>query len=118
MRAIQITEFGGPEGLELAEVPVPNPAAGEVLVKLDVAGVNYSDINWQQGFRGGALPLIDGDEGAGTVEAVGPEVDGIQPGDRVAYWNPAIGSYAQYAVCPGFRIVKLPDEMDFGTGAA
>ena len=118
MRAIQIAEFGGPEVLKLADVPVPEPAPGEVLVKLGVAGINYSDINWRQGLRGGDLPLIDGAEGAGTIVAVGSDVDGIGEGDRVAYWNPAIGSYAEYAVCPAFRIVKLPDEMDFGTGAA
>lgn len=118
MRAVQITDFGGPEVLQLADVPIPEPAPNEVLVKLGVAGINYSDINWRQGLRGGDLPMIDGAEGAGTVSAVGSEVDGINEDDRVAYWNPVVGSYAEYAVCPAFRIVKLPDQMDFGTGAA
>ncbi len=118
MRAAQIARFGGPEVFQLAEVPVPTPDAGEVLVRLEVAGINFSDISWRTGRRGGVLPIIDGSEGAGTVAALGPGVDNVAVGDRVAYWNPAIGSYAEYAICPGFRVVKLPDEMDFGTGAA
>ena len=64
------------------------------------------------------LPIVNGSEGAGTVAALGPGVDNVAVGDRVAYWNPAIGSYAEYAICPGFRVVKLPDEMGFGIGAA
>ncbi len=118
MRAMQIARFGGSEVFEMAEVPVPAPDAGEVLVRLDVAGINYSDISWRTGRRGGTLPIINGSEAAGTVAALGPGVDNVAVGDRVAYWNPAIGSYAEYAICPGFRVVKLPDEMDFGTGAA
>lgn len=118
MQAVQITEFGGPEVLVAAEVPVPAPGEGEVLVQLDVAGINFSDIGWRQGKRGGTPPLIDGTEGAGTVAALGAGVSGLAEGDRVAYWNPKIGSYAEYATCPAFRVVKLPDGMDFGTGAA
>lgn len=118
MRAIRITRYGGPEVMEPVDVPVPVPKAGEVLVKLDCAGINYSDISWRTGKRGGALPLINGSEGAGTVVGLGSNVDNFTIGDRVAYWNPAMGSYAEYAVCPAFRVVKLPDRMDFGTGAA
>jgi NADPH2:quinone reductase len=118
MQAMQISEFGGPEVLKPAEVAVPKPGAGEVLVKLDVAGINYSDINWRQGARGGTPPLIIGTEGAGTVAALGEGVSGIAEGEAVAYWNPSAGSYAEYATCPAFRVVKLPDGMDFGTGAA
>jgi len=118
MRAIRITRFGGPEVLELVEVPVPEPVAGEVLVRLAVAGVNYSDISWRTGRRGGTPPIIDGSEGAGTIAALGAGVEGLTVGDRVAYWNPAMGSYAEYAACPAFRAVKLPAAMDFGVGAA
>ena len=118
MRAIQITQFGGPEVLELVDIPVPEPAAGEVLVRLAVAGINYSDISWRTGRRGGTPPIIDGSEGAGTVVALGPGTEGVKVGDRVAYWNPAMGSYAEFATCPGFRAVKLPDGMDYGVGAA
>ncbi len=118
MRVVQITEFGGPEVLRPAEVPVPEPAAGEVLVKLDIAGINFSDINWRDGHRGGTPPIVNGSEGAGVVAGVGKGVEGIREGDRVAYWNPAMGSYAEYALCPEFRAVRVPDEMGFGTAAA
>lgn len=118
MRAVQIARFGGPEVLQLGEVPIPAPGRGEVLVRLAVAGINFSDISWRTGKRGGTPPIIDGSEGAGTVAAVGPAVEGVAVGDRVAYWNPAMGSYAEYALCPAFRIVRLPDAMDFGTAAA
>jgi NADPH2:quinone reductase len=118
MRAIQVTGFGGPEVMKLVDIPVPTPKSGEVLIKLDVAGINYSDISWRTGKRGGALPLINGSEGAGIVVGLGPDVSDLHIGDRVAYWNPAMGSYAEYAICPAFRAVKLPDTMDFGVGAA
>jgi NADPH2:quinone reductase len=118
MQAIQIIRFGGPEVLKLVDVPVPEPAQGEVLVRLAVAGINYSDISWRTGKRGGTPPIIDGSEGAGTVAAIGPGVEGVAVGDRVAYWNPAMGSYAEFATCPAFRVVTLPDRMDFGVGAA
>ncbi len=118
MQAIQMTEFGGPEVLKAAQVPIPKPAPDQVLVNIDVAGINYADTNWRDGVRGGNLPMILGAEGAGFVVEVGSEVDDVKEGDRVAYWYPIIGSYAEYAVCPAFRIVHLPDDMDFGTGAA
>ena len=118
MRAVQITRFGGPEVLELVDIPVPRPGAGEILVRLEVAGINYSDISWRTGRRGGTPPIIDGSEGAGTIAALGPGVEGLKVGDRVAYWNPAMGSYAEFVICPAFRVVMLPDGMDFGVGAA
>jgi NADPH2:quinone reductase len=118
MRAIQITRFGGPEVLELVELSVPEPGAGEILVRLEVAGINYSDISWRTGRRGGTPPIIDGSEGAGTIVVLGSGVDGFKVGDRVAYWNPSMGSYAEFATCPAFRAIKLPDGMEFGIGAA
>lgn len=118
MRAVQIARFGGPEVLEPVELPVPQPGPGEVLVRLAVAGINFSDISWRTGRRGGKPPIVDGSEGAGTVAALGSGASGLAVGDRVAYWNPAMGSYAEYALCPDFRVVRLPDKMDFGTGAA
>lgn len=118
MRAVRIDRFGGPEMLRLVDVAVPVPGAGEVLVRLEVAGVNFSDISWRTGRRGGTPPIVAGSEGAGTVAALGPGVDAFAVGDRVAYWNPALGSYADYALCPAFRLVALPEEMPFGAGAA
>ncbi len=84
MRAVQISSFGGPEVLEEVELPEPVPGEGEVLVRLAVAGINYSDIGWREGKRGGPLPFIDGSEGAGTIAALGPGVEGLAEGDRVA----------------------------------
>jgi len=75
MRAMQIARFGGPEVFEMAEVPVPAADAGEVLVRLEVAGINFSDISWRTGGRGGTLPIVNGSEGAGTVAAIGAGVD-------------------------------------------
>ncbi len=118
MRAIHIVRFGGPEVLQIAQVPMPQPGEGQVLIKLAVAGINYSDISWRTGKRGGTPPIVDGSEGAGTVAAIGPGVTGLMVGERVAYWNPAMGSYAEYAVCPAFRVVRIPDAMDFGVAAA
>jgi len=118
MRAVRIARFGGPAVLEPAVVPVPVPGPAEALVRLEVAGINYSDISWRTGRRGGRPPIVPGSEGAGVIEALGPGVEGFAAGDRVAYWNPALGAYAEYALCPAFRLVRLPDGMDFGTGAA
>ncbi|MEE2760782.1 MAG: quinone oxidoreductase [Pseudomonadota bacterium] len=118
MQAMLLTDFGGPEVLKPAQVPVPEPGPGEVLVKLDVSGINYSDINWSQGQRGGELPMILGTEGAGTVAALGDGISSFEIGEPVAYWVPSPGSFSEYATCPAFRIVKLPEGMDFGTGAA
>ena len=92
MQAVQITEFGGPDVLQTADVSVPVPE--QVLVKLDVAGVNYFDTNWWDGLRGGHPLMINGTEGAGIVAGLGAKVRRIREGDRVAYWTPAIGSFA------------------------
>jgi len=118
MKAIQISEFGGPEVLKLIDAPVPEPGSKEILVKIEVAGINFADIYWRRGVRGGEPPMGCGAEGAGTVAAVGSEVTGFSEGDRVAYWYPKIGAYAEYALCPDFRLVKIPDDMDYGTAAA
>ena len=71
MQAVQITKFGGPDVLQTADVPVPVPGPDQVLVKLEVAGVNYSDTNWRDGLRGGHSPMINGAEGAGNAAELG-----------------------------------------------
>ena len=110
MRAIRVAKHGGPEELQLQEVAKPKPAAGEVLVRVRAAGVNYADIY----FRSGALtwpipfPFTPGLEGAGEVEAVGEGVTDIKRGDRVAYkWS--LGSYAEYDVVKAEEVAPLPD---------
>ena len=117
MRAIQIRAYGGPEALELAELPVPKPAAGEVLVRLEAIGVNFIDVYHRTGLYKVSLPYVPGQEGAGTVEAVGEGVSGLKPGDRVA-WAGVAGAYAEYARLPADRAVKVPQEVDSEQAAA
>jgi NADPH2:quinone reductase len=117
MRAIQIRAHGGPEALELAELPVPQPAAGEVLVRLEAIGVNFLDVYHRTGLYAVSLPYVLGQEGAGSVEAVGEGVSGLEPGERVA-WANIPGAYAEFARLPADRAVKLPPEVDSEQGAA
>ncbi len=117
MKAILVHEVGGPEKMQLADVPVPEPRAGHAVVKLAAIGVNFIDIYHRTGLYPLATPIAIGMEGAGTVESVGPDVTDLAPGDRVAYAM-ARGSYAEYQEVPARQLVKLPDSVDFNTGAA
>jgi NADPH2:quinone reductase len=110
MKAIQIQRTGGPEVMELAEVPVPQPKSNEIVVKIKAAGVNFIDVYNREGRYKAPLPLILGQEGAGTVIAVGPDGGGenkFSVGDPVAYTS-VLGSYAEYALVPADRLVKIP----------
>ena len=93
MRAIRIEEQGGPEVMKLADVPTPSPAAGQALVRMEAAGVNFIDIYQRDGAYKLPLPFTPGQEGAGVVEAVAPGVTEVKAGDRVAWAGP-LGSYA------------------------
>ena len=117
MKAIRVHTPGGPEVMKLEEVADPTPAAGQALVKLEAAGLNYIDVYFRTGAYKAPLPLTPGLEGAGTVTAIGPGVTDLRVGDRVAYTGIA-GSYAQLVVCPADRLVKLPDGLAFRDGAA
>jgi len=117
MKAIRVHAAGGPEVMKLEEVPDPTPGQGQVLVKLEAAGLNYIDVYFRSGQYKAPLPLTPGLEGAGTVTAVGPGVTDLKVGDRVAYTGIA-GSYAQMNVAPADRLVKLPDGLSFRDGAA
>src|ERR1035438_4227115 len=99
MKLIQITQTGGPERLKLTDAPVPTPGAGQALVKIAAAGVNFIDVYFRTGLYKADLPLTPGSEAAGVVESVGSGVDSVQPGDRVAYAM-VRGAYADYAVVP------------------
>jgi NADPH2:quinone reductase len=116
MRAVQILEYGGRDRLTLREIPVPSPAEGEVLVHLAYAGVNFIDVYMREGhYRhsatyGAPLPMTLGMEGGGMVERVGPSVKSLKVGDRVAYCL-SRGSYAEYAVVPAWKLVKVPAEV-------
>ena len=117
MKAIRVSEFGGPEVLKYDEVPEPTPKANEAVVKLEAAGVNFIDIYQRTGIYKLALPLTLGVEGAGTVTATGSDVHDIKVGDRVA-WTSVPGAYADYCAVPSARLVALPPTVTTKQGAA
>jgi NADPH2:quinone reductase len=107
MKAIQISRTGGPEVMELADLPVPQPKSNEAVVKIQAAGVNFIDVYNREGRYKAPLPLVLGQEGAGVVTAVGSGVHDLAVGDPVAY-SSVLGSYAEYAAVPADRLVKIP----------
>ncbi len=107
MKAIQVKQPGGPEALELVDLPVPQAKANEAVVKLSASGVNFIDVYFREGRYKAPLPFILGQEGAGTVSAVGADVKSVKTGDRVA-WFGLLGSYAEYAAAPADRLVPIP----------
>jgi NADPH:quinone reductase len=117
MRAIQIMKTGGPEVLDLVELPVPKPGSGQVLVKIEAVGVNFIDTYFREGRYPEQLPFIPGQEAAGTVIALGEGVIGFKEGDRVA-WNGTRGTYAEFACAPAAELLKIPDAMSFEQAAA
>jgi NADPH2:quinone reductase len=117
-QAIQISEFGGPEVLRLVDIAVGEPGPGEVRVRHHACGINFIDVYQRSGLYQNPLPLIPGGEGAGVVEAVGEGVSHLGVGDRVAYAAPKPGSYCQVRVLDAMHVCRLPDEIDFETGAA
>lgn len=117
MRVVVVEQPGGPEQLRIVEMPKPEPAPGQALVKIAAAGVNFIDIYHRTGLYKVDPPITLGMEGAGVVEAVGEGVTEVAPGDRVAYAM-ARGSYAEYAVVPAWMLVKLPPALDFQSAAA
>jgi NADPH2:quinone reductase len=117
MRAIQVKKTGGPEVLELAELPRPEPRAGEVLVRVHAAGINFIDTYLREGRYPAPLPFVPGQEAAGVVEALGEGVSGFAAGERVA-WNGTRGTYAEYACAPAKDLLKIPEGMSFDDAAA
>src|SRR5271163_3068768 len=117
MKAIQVKQAGGPEVMELAELPVPQPKANEAVVKLAAAGVNFIDVYFREGRYKAPLPLVMGQEGAGVVSAVGADVKSVKVGDRVA-WSGLLGSYAEYEAVPADRLVAIPREVSDQQAAA
>src|SRR5215217_5381898 len=116
--AIRIHTNGGPEVMKWEDVPTPEPGPGEALIRHAAVGLNYIDVYFRNGlYKAPNMPLIIGQEGAGTVLAVGANVTTIAPGDRVAYAGP-LGGYVTERVIPADRLVKLPDGISFETGAA
>src|SRR4051812_27318889 len=118
MRAIQIDRHGGPEVLQVVDIPVGEPAAGEIRVSHRASGVNFIDVYYRTGLYPAKLPLVLGVEGAGLVEAVGAGITHLAVGDRVAYAARTPGSYAEVRLLDATTVVKLPDAIDFEHGAA
>ena len=116
MKAVFVTDPGGVDKLRYEELPAPKPAAGEALVKIHAAGVNFIDIYFRTGLYMAQPPVVLGLEGAGVVEQVGEGVTGFAPGDRVAYAM-ARGSYAEYAAVPAWQLVKVPAEISLEVAA-
>jgi NADPH:quinone reductase len=117
MKAIRIHAPGGPEAMKLEDVPEPQPKAGEAVVKIDAAGLNFIDVYQRSGHYKLAMPLTLGLEAAGTVTAVGSGVTEVRVGDKVAY-TAIPGAYAQYAAVPAARLVVLPQGVSTKQGAA
>lgn len=107
MKAIQIQEAGGPEVLQLADLPIPTPSPGQVLIRIEATGVNFIEIYFRKGQYKASFPLVPGSEAAGTVEELGAGVSGFAPGDLVASTS-VMGSYAEYALVPAGQLVKVP----------
>ena len=117
MKAIQVKNPGGPGALELVDLPVPQPKANEAVVKLAASGVNFIDVYFREGRYKSTLPFVVGQEGAGTVTAVGTEVKSVKVGDRVA-WTGLQGSYAEYAAVAADRLVPIPARVSDQQAAA
>jgi NADPH2:quinone reductase len=117
MKAIQVRKVGGPEALELVEIPVPEPKANEALIGIEAIGVNFIDVYFREGRYPAQVPFTVGQEAAGIVKAVGDAVTTVKPGDRVAYTG-LQGSYAEFAVVDASRLVVIPDSLDFESAAA
>jgi NADPH2:quinone reductase len=110
MNAVQIQSTGGPEVLQVAELPIPVPGHGQVLIRVEAIGVNFIEIYFRKGTYKTTLPFVPGSEAAGTVEELGSGVTGFKPGDSVASVG-VLGSYAEYALVPATQLVKMPDAL-------
>ena len=117
MKAIQIHETGGPEVLQLADLPIPEPGPGQVLIRVEAIGVNFIEIYFRKGVYKASLPFVPGSEAAGTVEELGPGVKGFAAGDAVASTS-VLGSYAEYALVPAAQLVKVPAALSMEQAAA
>ena len=120
MKAIRVSEYGGPAVMKLEEVPMPQPGASQVLVRNHAAGVNPVDTYLRSNTdnRGPKLPYTPGSDAAGVVEAVGPGVTTVKPGDRVYFGGSATGAYAELSLCGETQVHPLSANVSFAQGAA
>ncbi|MFO7684329.1 MAG: quinone oxidoreductase [Chloroflexota bacterium] len=117
MKAVRIHQSGAPEALRYEDVPLPVPGPDEVRVKIEAAGVNYIDTYHRQGVYQQDLPFTLGMEGGGVVDEAGEKVTAVSPGERVAYAM-HLGAYAEYAIVPAWRLVKVPPELETAVATA
>src|SRR4051812_13304430 len=115
--AIRIHEVGGPDVLTWEEVDVGDPGPGQIRLRQEAAGLNFIDVYHRTGLYPQPLPFTPGVEGAGVVEAIGPDVTSVKIGERVAYGGP-VGGYAELRLIPADRVVKLPDAISSEQAAA
>ncbi len=118
VKAVVFGRTGGPEVLDIQDIDLPAPAAGQARVRHTAIGVNFIDTYFRSGLYPVTLPSRLGQEAAGMVEAVGEGVTGVKPGDRVAYAMGAMGSYAEASLVPAARLVKLPNNVSDEVAAA
>jgi NADPH2:quinone reductase len=117
MKAVRVHDIGGPEQLIYEDAPLPSPGQGQVRVKIVAIGLNFIDVYFRTGLYKTQLPFIPGTEAAGTVDAVGEDVNTVKPGERVAYAG-IMGAYVEYSLVPSWQLVKIPEGIDFQTAAA
>jgi NADPH:quinone reductase len=117
MRAVQISTTGSAEVLAVVDVPIPVPGLGEALIQIDSAGVNFIDIYQREGRYPTRLPLVLGQEGAGTIVQIGPGDTTFKGGDRVV-WRGGFGAYAEFALVPMERLLAIPNGITLEQAAA
>src|SRR5262245_27008549 len=117
MLAARVPVPGGPEAIQLEDLPTPSPGSGEVLIRVEAAGGNYIDVYHRTGAYPVSVPIRLGLEGAGVVESLGPGVTSLRVGRRVA-WSSIPGSYATHVIAPEERVVPVPEGSDARTAAA
>lgn len=118
INAIRVHQTGGPEVMKYEQIEIGEPGPGEAKVRHEAVGLNFIDVYFRTGlYKAAQMPFTPGNEGAGTVIAVGPGVEGVRVGDRVAYVATP-GSYADERILPADRLVKVPDNVDLKTAAS
>jgi NADPH2:quinone reductase len=117
MKAIQVQQVGGPEAMQVVDLPLPQPKPNDAVIKVAAAGVNFIDVYYREGRYKAPIPLVPGQEGAGVVTSIGSEVTSLKVGDRVA-WAGVLGSYAEYAAIPADRLVPIPKGVSDEQAAA
>src|SRR5262249_49830486 len=117
MKAILIKQVGGPDVMQMTEMLVPEPKANQAPINIPTSGVNFTDVYSREGRYKAATPFVPGQEAAGEVVAVGPNVASVKVGDRVAY-TMTLGTYAEYATAPADRLMKIPDGVGFQQAAS